>query len=534
MRNLGGMGEAIFKKWCDEVGLIANKSTDDMYGWDYIVEFPASKPESPSDLHKSDFECKVQVKASDKKKRRIDISLSNAYRLATSPIPSFIIVVEFDDTHKEKRAFLIHIERKFISQTLKRVHKLNQDEQFDRMHKKTISVSYGYEDMLSGMSGESIKNRLLDHIGIDFDQYLVDKKKILESSGYEHGRYRVTFKVDSEEQIQSLVDASLGLKKEVQVSRFLGVHTRFGIDSKKPFIDSYSGTLQLSPTKPAYVGRIRFKETKTEPWLSFCVNIYNSNINDCLPEHLRRIRIEGEFFDIFMNHSMDKLDFKLKVDHQVRFQIEKLYNIYKLFNILSGESSEVMVELDLEGLKKINFSVGDSSIKGEFSHELTLIDDAKFLIERFSILDQIQVSLDDLLRFENQTKLLRESLGLSTHYLTFQFSDGVEKEFLDELEKSQDVVVMSILWTVIGGYRLLAILGYFVNFEEVKDDSVLFASDRVSVDQLFVIESGEAIPAREILDVYNQLEDEYDQGHFVVNNLDKDSLLKLGSDQGSK
>ena len=40
MRDLGDLGELFFNAWCSEVGLVANKSTKDKMGWDFLVEFP--------------------------------------------------------------------------------------------------------------------------------------------------------------------------------------------------------------------------------------------------------------------------------------------------------------------------------------------------------------------------------------------------------------------------------------------------------------------------------------------------------------
>ena len=38
--DVGGVGEAEFKKWCNSVGLAANKFHEDKTGKDFLVEFP--------------------------------------------------------------------------------------------------------------------------------------------------------------------------------------------------------------------------------------------------------------------------------------------------------------------------------------------------------------------------------------------------------------------------------------------------------------------------------------------------------------
>ena len=44
-RDVGGMGEAEFKKWCNSVGLAANKFHEDKTGKDFLVEFPLGSQE---------------------------------------------------------------------------------------------------------------------------------------------------------------------------------------------------------------------------------------------------------------------------------------------------------------------------------------------------------------------------------------------------------------------------------------------------------------------------------------------------------
>ena len=96
MRDLGLMGESTFSLWCAEVGLIPNGSQIDKTGWDFFVEFPFDSDLSPKKIHKPAFECKVQVKATDKNDRKLSITLSNLRRLITAQMPAFFVFIEFD------------------------------------------------------------------------------------------------------------------------------------------------------------------------------------------------------------------------------------------------------------------------------------------------------------------------------------------------------------------------------------------------------------------------------------------------------
>ena len=62
-RDVGGMGEAEFKKWCYSVGLAANKFHEDKTGKDFLVEFPLD--ENAKHTHEAPVTARVQVKSTD-------------------------------------------------------------------------------------------------------------------------------------------------------------------------------------------------------------------------------------------------------------------------------------------------------------------------------------------------------------------------------------------------------------------------------------------------------------------------------------
>jgi len=55
-KNLGILGESTFKSLCASVGLVANKSEQDEFGWDYIVEFPYENQNVSLDMCHTSFQ----------------------------------------------------------------------------------------------------------------------------------------------------------------------------------------------------------------------------------------------------------------------------------------------------------------------------------------------------------------------------------------------------------------------------------------------------------------------------------------------
>ena len=76
-RDVGGMGEAEFKKWCDSVGLAANKFHEDKTGKDFLVEFPLDA--NAKHIHEAPITARVQIKSTDKKRRKEQITFINLF-----------------------------------------------------------------------------------------------------------------------------------------------------------------------------------------------------------------------------------------------------------------------------------------------------------------------------------------------------------------------------------------------------------------------------------------------------------------------
>jgi len=79
--DLGPTGEDFFSTLCSSVGLVANPSIKDKFGWDFIVQTDLpSSTEAPSDSDGLPFECKVQVKSTNERRGKWQIKVSNMKR----------------------------------------------------------------------------------------------------------------------------------------------------------------------------------------------------------------------------------------------------------------------------------------------------------------------------------------------------------------------------------------------------------------------------------------------------------------------
>lgn len=246
MRNVGGMGEKTLGLWADQVGITANKVTQDCTGWDFILEFPRSHGETlyngqPLDRFPFPLQCFVQVKATDKRRRKCIAKLDNWERLVKNPLPAFFLILEFDSQNCCQHAFLVHIGEEHIRrvQQMLREHGKNP-----RIHKKTMQIKYNQYDALSSRDGKGLKEAILKHVGDKPEEYATRKVHLVESVGYENETGRINFsaRIPSGVNIQEyLTDFLIGLVPHLDVTSGEFRDVRFGIASPDPTMSFSEG-----------------------------------------------------------------------------------------------------------------------------------------------------------------------------------------------------------------------------------------------------------------------------------------------------
>lgn len=143
MGDIGTGGELHFMVLCTDGGLTANKSQTDRHGWDVLIELeqPAGFL-SQSTLHEPIIAGSVQVKSTRSKKLTVDVTLSNLRKMATTPLPSFYVLVDYSEGPVPHRAFIRHVDESLIGQILKRVSAHVTDGSGHLLHKKTLRIDF--------------------------------------------------------------------------------------------------------------------------------------------------------------------------------------------------------------------------------------------------------------------------------------------------------------------------------------------------------------------------------------------------------
>ncbi|MDH0098945.1 DUF4365 domain-containing protein [Ectopseudomonas hydrolytica] len=298
--DIGDVGEDVFQKWCSSVGLNAHKAQRDRYGWDYYVEMAVSRTTgSAYDLHKGNGAFKVQVKSTKSRSTSVQVELSNLLALATDPLPTFYLLLQFDSAleNEPHSAYLVCLDNRWVEKILRRVREVTIQDADAKLNRKKISVSFGKCDLISPVNAHGFMAKILELVDGDFSAFSKQKQGYLSEVGFEDGAAEIRIQLETKEQQEQFILGTLGYREPISVASFQAWEKRFGIRDLLPTIDSTQGTIELIVGDQRAV-RIMLAGQGMEP-LFFNMQLYISPIPSAgqyLP-----FRLRGRYFDVLID-----------------------------------------------------------------------------------------------------------------------------------------------------------------------------------------------------------------------------------------
>ncbi|WP_143103603.1 hypothetical protein [Phytopseudomonas straminea] len=502
------MGESIFSAWCADAGLIPNDSSAaDVTGWDFYVEFPFSSSGGPMDLHRGPCECKVQVKSTDKRKRSLAIKLSNLRRLVTAPMPAFFLFLEFDGGSGVERAYLVHVGEDIISRVLKRIRELGERV---ALNKKTMTISYGEAEQLPVASGNALREKIVEYVGEDLAKYVSDKSDLLSSAGFEDGCAQMRFTTEGAQNLQDLIDVSIGAKESVPVSSVKGFYRRFGIEDENPFLSLKDGRMEMPSLSPTAVGVIRFKEDVFSVGADFPARLYVSPFNSSVPREMARMRVESDFFDICLNPYTSAAVYNFSFGAGASAGLKQFRDLLIFVGLIASARKKLNCELEFEGYPLLEFTLKGS--KGEFVYEkeLEALECAMRLASFFDLGSDVKISLEELVKYADVLHYMDRALNLKG---AFRVEFGVEG---DDFDSSMPVACVVMISVPLGGNVLGAIISVKGNVLESEGGRYTLLSTDVEVEKKLVTPTGRDIQKDALRGVLDSVAEKYSSTFSVV------------------
>ena len=402
-RDLGREGQDYLSVICNHVGLTANPSLKkDIHGWDYFIEFPDHEKRHKSiDELPPPIECKVQVKATEKRDKKLQVKVSVLYRLVKTHLPAFMLFLEYGKSHNPECAYLLHIDEQLMGKVLKRVRELEAKGHGENLHKKAMTIYYGDESRLPSVTGLELKKAIEFYIPDGLNVYTKKKNELLEKLGFEELTHKanITFTSQDNRLQDELIDLFIGVQPEIGVSKFELFSSRFGIDL--PVVegpDIGSGKLSLPNMQPSFKGVVYFKEDKFSAPVEFMADFYTppAELNVSLDK--LKFRAVTDTFELV--YKPGAIDFKFKASGKGDEPLDAFFNrVWFLDKIAKGQ--KLIFGLVRDG-KLGDVGEFNTSPEGfdDVSDILSLTEKSISICEKLRIKpEKVMVNYDNLMRF---------------------------------------------------------------------------------------------------------------------------------------
>lgn len=517
-RDLGDLGELVLQTWCADIGITANKPTKDKYGWDFYLEFPLEIDLTTECVHKVPTECKVQVKATDKRNRKLAIELSNLHRLVTSPHPVFYLFLEFDGNSAPKKAFLLHLDKEIIEKVLKRVYTSEQSIKKNPLNKQTMTLKYGPENEITELTGEFFRTAILKYIGKDFQEYIKNKSVILANAGFEGEGVEINFKV-SQESLSDFVDVAIGLKNKVEVRDLSFFSKRFGLKKSLPHLNNQVAMLSMQPVNDEK-GFIHLQRDSFSSGLKLNAVLHLPPIGLDLANDILKIRVECDYFDLVFSSDLKNIRFSMDLSKLGKVDVSEMKSLLELLSCSIETNEKIIMTFDFKRFQRpISYGLdGFSELRCFLNNELQMLNNILLIADNFDVKDRLLISYD-------QTSICRDKIKTFTTVLTQQ--DSFIKACFNVAEPSYDgsdhTVYLTMLNVYVGDFSFIIIVSLMGKPEINSNEEYKYTlhSKRFNIEKKLIVRKGQDVDYSAFIDLIRTIEEQYEPHYSVITDIDK-------------
>lgn len=516
MRDLGKMGESAFSHWCASAGLTANNSNVDKTGWDFFVEFdyPSQNSLEVSKVHEAAIELRVQVKSTDKCDRKLPVKLSNLKRLATAPAPAFFVFIEFDGKDFPQRVFIVHIDKYFLEKILNRLHDADVSRKNEQLHKMTMTITYDESHMLPTISGQALANRFRSCIGTSLSEYVNKKNHHLSTLGFEKGFAEVTVTTSGIENIKKLINISIGLEDQVDITEMLGFKKRFGKMESIPFVKEKDLKIEMPDLKPNFKGILKLKSAKIGPAFSFNAQLYISPFNHGVPIELRKARIAGKFFNFIFNPFTNECAFTYDFRNE-NYEIKNLSQSLKFLRTVCMSNHTNYLEFHFDSFPPLKFQVNSTGANFRFSKELETISAGLKLLDCLEIYNPIEISINDLQDYGTRIVEIEKLVNPEVKSFRIDIPNSAQA-----FPPNQEVAIVSFFATPLGNVWIGVFLVIIAQCSIRKEDIYSFFSTEKIIESTVIHEEEFITNKDELIIEAKRIISKYEESYFVMTRFD--------------
>lgn len=501
-RDIGKLGERDFSVWCTACGFSANSSSEeDKNGWDFVVETPGVEQIGEDGLiDESPFECKVQIKSTDKRDGYVDIALDKLWRLAVDLYPAFIIFIEYDGCIEAQRVYVKHVDQELIRRVLQKIHEAEQSQKPSRYNRRTIRVRYSSLTPIEKPYGESLGNALIQYAPKGMAHYASEKRRFNKDVGREEGGFSLHVTVEGQDNIERMIENSVGITTSFQVARVIGTQVRFGIKKKQPDIDHEGGLLRIE-SNHFVSATLVLRVAKYSPELRFAVTCHSSPFNSLAPAHLHLIRVYNEFIDLRVYPGTDIIRSFISHDGQQELDLSVLRDRLTVISHLA-KGKTLLAELILHDGEKVGFSFGANPLTdidvSEIDRQLEIVNASLATARQCGWTTSVKASLPDLYSQMEPIILLHDLLSGIEHLMISEF------DVAEDIPAGQQVTAIYILSARIGDLQAHALLTFQGPCLRLSAHKYRIEA-APSIERLLVHEASALLDHADVIDIVDSL-----------------------------
>ena len=333
-QRLGRPAQDKFKLLCSQAQVTCNSSSEDDYGWDFIIEIPTSAdPGLPADKRPTPTPVLIQVKWTGGQLARTTMKVSNALILAKSELPCFVVL--FHETGDRGRIYVRHFGKELIRRALRRGREVTAAQR--PTHKATMTIGFTEADDHS----DDLVHWLTTAVCGLPKEYGAEKRSLSESLGYEGRNYRAEVTLGPLKGVEDLVDHQLGFTDYLPASHVKVIDSRFGIDAPSPVVEGTNARIQIRPNN-AQECRLVLQSSNGE--IISLAGTMRSPVMPGLPPEKFKVLVETCLFNMIIDLS-GKMTLKGHELLSKRLPMERLVDVARLFS-WSGQPVSVRLVAD--------------------------------------------------------------------------------------------------------------------------------------------------------------------------------------------
>ncbi|WP_223434648.1 MULTISPECIES: hypothetical protein [unclassified Pseudomonas] len=507
MGDIGAGGEHFFMAFCSVDGVTANKSNADKHGWDVFVEVEQETSElTQLTLHEPIIAGKVQVKSTRTTSLKVDVTLSNLRKMATSPLPSFYVLMDFSQGLYSPRAFIRHVDESLIREILERVNTHIIAGKAEKLHKLTLRIDFGLGREMRLSEPSTFKSEVLRAVGRSSAEYTDKKLTFLKTVGFEDGGHVMHFQLEGMENLTALVNASLGMGGSVQLQNLQFSTRRFGQVDPGSGRELSTGVMEITPAAPTARGTLTFRDLSTGASAQVNASAYASPMHAWLPEHLKILRFDCGPFDWLMNENGSSAQFTSTIDPDLPANLDELSNFFQIVCLLHSPKN-LSIDMDFQG-KQSSVTVKNGIGLPSYLPALETADLLLKIKSYFGDRGLLMVSVTELMRSHREIRGLWAFLSSAAGaHLNFRF---------DEAHEPFKAACLTPLAVTVGGKCYLALLSMFGDMSRLDNGRYTVATTGFDVLYKTVLRE-EEVNGEKILRQFERIIANYKHSLPVVN-----------------